>query len=240
MTLNVPEDFVKEMRELTQKFLAIKSRTWTSNFYEGVVEDNNDPRKLGRCRIRVFGQYDDVPKDVLPWALPDFGIAGEFKVPENGSIVNVYFRNNEKYSPHYTSMVVNTDDLPDERDEDYPNTLVLFKTSSGDYLKINKKTNELTFRHASGGIVTFVENGDVKLDTTHTQTGKVDIVARGNVSITAVGTITVNSETSISVNAPLIVAPSGVVAPAATGPFCAMPIDPLTGLPQTGFTFTRS
>lgn len=240
MTLNISEDFTKELRELTQKFLAIKSRTWTSNFYEGIVEDNNDPRKLGRCRVRVFGQYDKIPVDVIPWAHPDFGIAGEFKVPEVGSIVNVYFRDNEKYSPHYTTMVVNTADLPEERDEDYPNTLVLFKTPNGDYLKINKKTNEITFRHASGGIVTFVENGDVKVDTTHTSSGKVEIVARGNVNITAVGNVSVSSETTINVDAPIIIAPSGNALPVGTGPFCAMPIDPLTGMPQTGFTFTRS
>ena len=43
-------------------------------FYLGIVEDRkNDPLKLGRVRVRVFGVHseslDDVPTDSLPWAI---------------------------------------------------------------------------------------------------------------------------------------------------------------------------
>ena len=45
-----------------------------SNFvwFFGVVEDRNDPIKLGRVRVRVYEYYDDdkskVPTNALPWA----------------------------------------------------------------------------------------------------------------------------------------------------------------------------
>ncbi len=43
-------------------------------FWIGVVEDVNDPLKLGRARIRVFGYHSesksDIPTDSLPWAHP--------------------------------------------------------------------------------------------------------------------------------------------------------------------------
>lgn len=46
------------------------------NFYWwfGVVEDRDDPLRLGRCRIRILGYHTDdkeeLPTDDLPWALP--------------------------------------------------------------------------------------------------------------------------------------------------------------------------
>lgn len=40
----------------------------------GVVEDDRDPLKMGRCRVRIFGSHnpnlDLVPTDTLPWASP--------------------------------------------------------------------------------------------------------------------------------------------------------------------------
>ena len=44
--------------------------TW----FTGVVEDRNDPEKLGRCRVRIFGYHIEdtnlLPTNELPWALP--------------------------------------------------------------------------------------------------------------------------------------------------------------------------
>ena len=44
--------------------------TW----WQGGVEDRNDPLKLGRCRVRVLGYHtdklDDIPTESLPWAIP--------------------------------------------------------------------------------------------------------------------------------------------------------------------------
>lgn len=41
-------------------------------WWMGVVEDRKDPKRLGRCRVRVFGYHtadkNDIPTDELPWA----------------------------------------------------------------------------------------------------------------------------------------------------------------------------
>ena len=41
-------------------------------FYRGVIEDNNDPEKLGRLKVRIFGIHSDSNEDLstqsLPWA----------------------------------------------------------------------------------------------------------------------------------------------------------------------------
>ena len=47
-----------------------------ANFYWwfGVVEDRDDPLRLGRCRVRIIGYHTDdnevLPTEDLPWALP--------------------------------------------------------------------------------------------------------------------------------------------------------------------------
>jgi putative chitinase len=47
-----------------------------SNFYWwfGVVEDRNDPLRLGRCRVRIIGYHTEdnetLPTEDLPWAMP--------------------------------------------------------------------------------------------------------------------------------------------------------------------------
>ena len=46
----------------------------------GIVEDRNDPLKLGRCKIRIFGVHPEdqplVTTDQLPWAYPILSITG--------------------------------------------------------------------------------------------------------------------------------------------------------------------
>jgi hypothetical protein len=43
-------------------------------FYVGVVENRNDPLKIGRCKVRVVGLHTEdksiLPTDELPWAVP--------------------------------------------------------------------------------------------------------------------------------------------------------------------------
>ena len=40
-------------------------------WWQGVVEDRNDPLKLGRCRVRILGYHtdnkQDIPTATLPW-----------------------------------------------------------------------------------------------------------------------------------------------------------------------------
>ena len=51
-------------------FIGRKGFTW----FVGVIEDRNDPVKLGRLRVRCFGWHTEdkgeIPTDKLPWALP--------------------------------------------------------------------------------------------------------------------------------------------------------------------------
>ena len=48
----------------------------TTNFiwWQGVVESVDDPKKLGRCKVRILGYHTEdkaiLPTSELPWAYP--------------------------------------------------------------------------------------------------------------------------------------------------------------------------
>jgi len=63
----------------------------------GVVEDRNDPEKLGRCRVRIFGIHTDdivaIPTEDLPWAIPVHSVNNNdtFATPKEGEYVIGFF-----------------------------------------------------------------------------------------------------------------------------------------------------
>lgn len=70
--------------------------------HRGRVEDNLDPERRGRCKVRVFGIHPNdqaaMPTETLPWAehgLGSFGGGtggyGDFHVPYIGDVVFVMF-----------------------------------------------------------------------------------------------------------------------------------------------------
>jgi hypothetical protein len=70
--------------------------------YIGIVEDNQDPKKLGRCRVRVVDIFDEIPVEDIPWASPWKDLNGNgFNVPEKGKIVTVIFDAGNIYKPEY-------------------------------------------------------------------------------------------------------------------------------------------
>lgn len=70
--------------------------------YAGVVEDNNDPKRLGRVKVRVFEVYSEIETEDIPWASPWKDLNGEkFILPEKGKVVTVIFDNGDLYKPEY-------------------------------------------------------------------------------------------------------------------------------------------
>jgi hypothetical protein len=70
--------------------------------YVGVVEDNKDPNKEGRARVRVMDVFDKMPVEEIPWAYPWKDLNGnQFTVPDKGKVVMVVFDNGDKNTPEY-------------------------------------------------------------------------------------------------------------------------------------------
>jgi hypothetical protein len=80
----------------------MKSQELKNTTFIGVVMDNNDPEKLGRCKIKVIDVLEEIPDSDLPWATPWKDLNGnEFILPDNGKIVSVVFDNGNPYRPEY-------------------------------------------------------------------------------------------------------------------------------------------
>jgi hypothetical protein len=72
------------------------------NIYIGIVEDNIDPKRFGRIKVRVFGVYDQISTENIPWSTPFNSIDGRsFSVPPIGKMVSIVFIKNDIYTPYY-------------------------------------------------------------------------------------------------------------------------------------------
>ncbi len=142
--------------------------------YVGVVEDNQDPNRIGRVKIRVMGIFDDIPLEDIPWAMPWKDLNGnEFNVPEIGKVVIVIFddgnENNPEfiYSDHYN---INLEEkLKSLSDEDYTSmksiifdhkTQIYVNDSEG--LKIDHKYNNLNI--TNGGVDINLKDNNASLN----------------------------------------------------------------------------
>ena len=75
------------MFDFSVKLVELKNQ-----IFVGVVEDNEDPTKIGRIKVRVMNVYEDIPKEDLPWATPWKDLNGHmFILPEVGKVVSVVF-----------------------------------------------------------------------------------------------------------------------------------------------------
>lgn len=139
--------------------------------YFGTVIDNNDPEKWGRCKIRVEGIFGDGIQDSdLPWSIPDFGFLGSsmgnFIVPKVNTRVCVYFDHGDVYCPRYDAKGLDVNNLPSQREENYPDNMVMYATDEGDYLTLNRETKEFYLYHNSGSNIQIDRNGNITATAT--------------------------------------------------------------------------
>jgi hypothetical protein len=93
--------------------------------YLGKVVDIRDPLYRGRARIEVFGIFDGLPAEDLPWAEQIAGLSfggnfggGNITIPRLGSIVAVLFEGNNYYRMNYHYLKEISNDLLTELKED--------------------------------------------------------------------------------------------------------------------------
>jgi hypothetical protein len=110
----------------------------------GEVVDIEDPQFIGRIKIKVFGKFDQVPTEDIPWAYPGNNITGSspsgggfFSVPKMGSIVSVKFENGNLYHPEYFFIQKISDEAKDEIKGSYKNAhVILYDTITEGSLKM--------------------------------------------------------------------------------------------------------
>lgn len=187
--------------------------------WTGIVIDNNDPRQLGRVRIRISGKYDELEDNVLPWAVPDIsfigGQKGNFVVPVNGTIVRGYFDQGDVEKPIFDSIAFSNirkdktslDKIGEDINTDYPHKMILFETDDHDVLTLNRLTGVTEFKHRSGLIIQITSNGAINIHTGNQNTenaGDISVNCYSNTNINTFNTTNITSQQGdINVSAPL-------------------------------------
>jgi hypothetical protein len=238
----------KDVQILLREFIEQKTSVFDGNFYVGKVVDNIDPDKQGRCRIRVYGLFEEIPDNDLPWAMMDNTFVGSkvgsFIVPPLDAIVRVKFENGDIYLPVYTTKVIDLNNkLSKINNLNFtgdPDILIFFATDQGEYFKINRKTKETEYRTATGDFVKIDNSGNIEINTENaigTRNGKLTINSKGSIEVN------VNSNIStdfITLNAPIVKIPhnvSGKVTPDITGgPMNCLKLCPYAGMIHQGQT----
>lgn len=166
--------------------LLSNKKDYTGMSYLGTVEDNNDPEKLGRIKIRV-APYSDLPTEDLPWSSPLLGshgnssFSGGFNIPEVGSQVRVTFPSKDMTAPYYSGAELTQQNRVTLFDENYPNAYG-YKDSNGNFIKVDKTAGTTQWQHesttnvktdADGSITVFIRGGTT-LNLTSNRTFNLD------------------------------------------------------------------
>lgn len=143
-----------------------------SNIYKypwiGEVVDNNDPKKLGRVKIKIAG-FLEGDASSLPWAIPEnptgFGGTGSdssFMVPVVGAKVNVHFMYDDIYFPVYRGFYQSSNTHQTAFDSNYPNK---YGHIAGETkIVIDRQTNQVEIETANGVKVNISSAGDVTIE----------------------------------------------------------------------------
>ena len=81
-----------------------------STKWMGEIVDVNDETYTGRCRVRVWGKFDELPIEDIPWARPYIGASqstksnGFISVPRVGTHVRVRFIGDSPYNLEWESI----------------------------------------------------------------------------------------------------------------------------------------
>lgn len=123
------------------------------NDFIGVVVNSNDPTFSGRCKVKVFGIFDDIPNNDLPWASPINSAifagngAGSISIPKIGQFVRIQYNNGDIYAPEYLAIQNIDSQLINKIKDDYQGTHVLLYDPEEELTVIFQKNSGFQIYH---------------------------------------------------------------------------------------------
>ena len=145
-------------------------------FYRAVVKNNLDPKKLGRCQVLVFGIHsEDIDSNSLPWAEvsggTDFGLYGGVGITSilrKGTLVWVFFHNNDYNYPVVFAVIKGGGDINDVASKKYSDIATL-KTASGHIIELGDVSGaeKIEIKHMSGTKIVLEPDGSILMGITN-------------------------------------------------------------------------
>lgn len=182
----------------------------------GEVVDIEDPLFLGRIKVKVYGKFDLIPTEDIPWAYPATNISGGsssgggfFSVPKLNSIVSVRFDQGNLYHPEYYFIQKISDEARAEIENSYENAhIIIYDTTTEGSLKIffteekglmfDYQETQINIKPDKSVLIQ-TASGDSKIEIL--DDGKINIIQADEINITSDADIIVNCEnTNITSN----------------------------------------
>lgn len=175
----------------------LRDRIWV-----GKVVDNDDPEKLGRCRIKVFSLMDDIEDGNVPWAFPVTngmfaggpGGFGSISIPKIGTIVRVQFSEGNLYSPEYYGIQTINRAMQADISDTYLNSHVLAYDEDEQMKVFYTPGKGLELFHKDSHITI---NPDSSITIEHKDSQSIIELVGTNINITANSTINITSNSLI-------------------------------------------
>ena len=181
--------------------------------YIGKVIFNEDPTYTGRCKVRVFGLFDELPDENIPWFTPvnsstfSTGGSGSLSVPKLNTFVRVKFSNNDLYSGEYSYLQVVDPAMINEIKDDYLGTQVLMYDAEAELVITYQKMQGFKIYH-KGSYILLNPTGDIQIEHQNNSNAievKNDRIiittASGKAGGSSVGTIDITSGSIVNVTA---------------------------------------
>lgn len=147
----------------------MENREKFHGFYRGKVVDVQDPYRVGRIRVEVYGVFDGLPVNALPWAIyADTMFGGQeeiggFVVPDMDSEVWVFFEEGDHTQPVYFAGAPARPHGPPQKDNGlYPRNKAL-RTMAGHYFEVDDTPGDTRIKlyHTSGTQTLIDHDGNV-------------------------------------------------------------------------------
>jgi hypothetical protein len=173
----------------------------------GEVVDIEDPQKIGRVKIKVYGKFDELANEDIPWAYPgtinnagsDSG-GSSFSVPKLGAIVSVRFDQGNIYHPEYYFHQHLSKEAKAEIEGSYENAhIIVYDTVTEGSLKIfftEEKGLMLDYKQTQINI----KNDNSVVIQTASGDSKVEILDDGKMNITQKSDITIKTDSNVIID----------------------------------------
>ena len=186
-----------------------KSNPYKSDLHKtflGEVMEVEDPLFKGRIKVKVFGKFDDIPVEDMPWSHPGMNSTGGsdtgggfFSVPKVGSIVSIKFDQGNIYHPEYFCNQEISDEVKAEIEGSYANAHVLV------YDTITEGSLKVFFTEEKGLMLDFKESQiNIKPDKSiiiqnASGDGILEMLDDGTMNITQANMINITTDADINV-----------------------------------------
>ena len=179
-------------------------------FLGEVVDVENDPKQLGRVKVKIFGVYDNIETDELPWAQIVVPITqgvhegkGQYLgILEGTQVFGMFLDGKDSQLP----MVIGT--VPKEGDENprakanYPHNKI-YQTERGHYKEYDdtKDNERIREQHSSGTYYEIDKDGNMVIDATKSEPKirNIEIKASGKITVTA-PIVDINGSENVKIN----------------------------------------